>query len=129
MAEDYHQQYLAKNPNGYCGIGVCGVPSKSRRYRWGSGRSRRGYLASISTPRGYAKQILGIAIDRTAQAITDGRNAVQGLRASTIESNDLAEAIGTLGEELAAEAGGHALVRLSVKGGRRVSRSAPDRAR
>ena len=24
-AEDYHQQYLAKNPNGYCGIGGCGV--------------------------------------------------------------------------------------------------------
>ena len=27
-AEDYHQQYLAKNPNGYCGIGGCGVPLK-----------------------------------------------------------------------------------------------------
>ena len=25
---DYHQQYLAKNPNGYCGIGGCGVPFK-----------------------------------------------------------------------------------------------------
>jgi peptide-methionine (S)-S-oxide reductase len=25
-AEDYHQQYLAKNPNGYCGLGGCGVP-------------------------------------------------------------------------------------------------------
>ena len=24
-AEDYHQQYLAKNPSGYCGIGVTGV--------------------------------------------------------------------------------------------------------
>jgi peptide-methionine (S)-S-oxide reductase len=24
-AEDYHQQYLAKNPDGYCGIGGCGV--------------------------------------------------------------------------------------------------------
>ncbi|MCP5231036.1 MAG: peptide-methionine (S)-S-oxide reductase MsrA [Zoogloeaceae bacterium] len=24
-AEDYHQQYLAKNPNGYCGHGGCGV--------------------------------------------------------------------------------------------------------
>jgi peptide-methionine (S)-S-oxide reductase len=24
-AEEYHQQYLAKNPNGYCGIGGCGV--------------------------------------------------------------------------------------------------------
>lgn len=24
-AEDYHQQYLAKNPNGYCGLGGVGV--------------------------------------------------------------------------------------------------------
>jgi peptide-methionine (S)-S-oxide reductase len=28
-AEDYHQQYLAKNPDGYCGLGGCGVPYKS----------------------------------------------------------------------------------------------------
>jgi peptide-methionine (S)-S-oxide reductase len=31
-AEDYHQQYLARNPNGYCGLGgtgvTCGVPVK-----------------------------------------------------------------------------------------------------
>ncbi len=27
-AEDYHQQYLAKNPNGYCGHGGCGVKFK-----------------------------------------------------------------------------------------------------
>jgi len=25
----YHQQYLAKNPDGYCGIGGCGVPFES----------------------------------------------------------------------------------------------------
>lgn len=25
-AEDYHQQYLAKNPGGYCGLGGCGIP-------------------------------------------------------------------------------------------------------
>jgi len=28
-AEDYHQQYLAKNPDGYCGIGGCGIPLKT----------------------------------------------------------------------------------------------------
>jgi peptide-methionine (S)-S-oxide reductase len=28
-AEDYHQQYLAKNPDGYCGLGGCGVPFES----------------------------------------------------------------------------------------------------
>ncbi len=25
FAEDYHQQYLAKNPDGYCGLGGTGV--------------------------------------------------------------------------------------------------------
>ena len=25
-AEDYHQQYLAKNPGGYCGLGGSGIP-------------------------------------------------------------------------------------------------------
>jgi peptide-methionine (S)-S-oxide reductase len=25
FAENYHQQYLAKNPNGYCGLGGTGV--------------------------------------------------------------------------------------------------------
>ena len=25
-AEDYHQQYLAKNPDGYCGVAGTGVP-------------------------------------------------------------------------------------------------------
>lgn len=28
-AEDYHQQYLAKNPDGYCGLGGCGVAFES----------------------------------------------------------------------------------------------------
>ena len=28
-AEDYHQQYLAKNPNGYCGLGSTGVTCSS----------------------------------------------------------------------------------------------------
>jgi len=34
-AEGYHQQYLAKNPNGYCGIGGCGVPFKLAELRVG----------------------------------------------------------------------------------------------
>jgi peptide-methionine (S)-S-oxide reductase len=34
-AEDYHQQYLAKNPDGYCGIGGCGVPFKSADLKLG----------------------------------------------------------------------------------------------
>ena len=35
-AEDYHQQYLAKNPNGYCGIGGCGVPFKTAELQVGA---------------------------------------------------------------------------------------------
>jgi len=49
-----------------------------------------------------AKQRLDDAIDQAAQAITEGRDAVEGLRSSTIETNDLAAALSTLGEELAA---------------------------
>jgi len=49
-----------------------------------------------------AQKTLGSAIDQAAQAITEGRDAVQGLRSSTVVTNDLAQAINTLGEELAA---------------------------
>ena len=50
-----------------------------------------------------AKQRLGSAIDQAAQAITESRDAVQQLRSSTRVTNDLARAIQTLGEELAAK--------------------------
>jgi len=48
-----------------------------------------------------AKQSFASAIDQAAQAITEGRDVVQGLRSSTVVSNDLALAINTLGEVLA----------------------------
>ena len=47
-----------------------------------------------------AKGELDGAIQQAARAITEGRDAVQGLRASTLERNDLALAISTLGREL-----------------------------
>jgi signal transduction histidine kinase len=50
-----------------------------------------------------AKEKLDSAIERAAKAITEGRDAVQGLRASTVEQNDLALAIRTLGGELVSE--------------------------
>ena len=50
---------------------------------------------------GEAKQRFESAIDQAAQAITEGRDAVQGLRSSTVVPNDLAQAINTLGKELA----------------------------
>jgi signal transduction histidine kinase/ligand-binding sensor domain-containing protein len=49
-----------------------------------------------------AKQTLDSAIEQAAQAITEGRDAVQGLRSSTVVTNDLPLAINTLGEELGA---------------------------
>ncbi len=48
-----------------------------------------------------AKRSFESAIDQAAKAITEGRDAVQGLRSSTVVRNDLALAISTLGEELA----------------------------
>jgi signal transduction histidine kinase len=59
-------------------------------------------LALCETRPAEAKEVLRSSIEQTAQAITEGREAVQGLRASTVERNDLARAISTLGEELAA---------------------------
>jgi len=50
-----------------------------------------------------AKQLLDGAINQAAEAITEGRDAVQGLRSSVEESNNLAEAIGSLAKELAAD--------------------------
>ena len=48
-----------------------------------------------------AKEQLEIAINQAGAAIAEGRDAVQGLRESTVEGNDLAPAITTCGEELA----------------------------
>jgi signal transduction histidine kinase/ligand-binding sensor domain-containing protein len=50
-----------------------------------------------------ARKTLESAIDQAAQAITEGRDAVQGLRSSTVVTNDLAVAVTALGEELAGD--------------------------
>jgi signal transduction histidine kinase len=65
-----------------------------------------------------AKDQLDRTIERAAQAITEGRDAVQGLRASTVETNDLAQAINTLGGELAAVLGNpdNPAFRVTVEG-------------
>jgi signal transduction histidine kinase/ligand-binding sensor domain-containing protein len=57
--------------------------------------------ATNSLPDADAKRNFERAIDQGSQAITEGRDAVQNLRASTVLTNDLAEAICTLGRELA----------------------------
>jgi len=65
-----------------------------------------------------AKEKLGSAIEQAAGAITEGRDAVEGLRASTAERNDLALAIRTLGEELESDSSNHrpATFRVAVEG-------------
>jgi len=50
-----------------------------------------------------AKRIVVSAVDQAAQAITEGRHAVEGLRTSAAESTDLAAELRTLGELAAAE--------------------------
>jgi signal transduction histidine kinase/ligand-binding sensor domain-containing protein len=51
-----------------------------------------------------ARKVLEATADHASQAIAEGRDAVQGLRLSTVEKNDLAVAIRTVGEELASAA-------------------------
>ena len=64
-----------------------------------------------------AKEKLDRSIERAVDAITEGRDTVQGLRESTIQSNDLALAISTLGEELANGSTGHRpTFRVAVEG-------------
>jgi signal transduction histidine kinase/ligand-binding sensor domain-containing protein len=54
-----------------------------------------------------AGKTLEVAIEQARTAIAEARDAVQGLRLSTLVTNDLAPAIGTLGEGLAADESGH----------------------
>ena len=75
-----------------------------------------------------AKEKLDGAIQQAAKAITEGRDAVQGLRASTVERNDLAVAIRTLGDELATDASAHQPPDIQCRSRGRDARSAPDRS-
>jgi signal transduction histidine kinase/ligand-binding sensor domain-containing protein len=65
-----------------------------------------------------ARQVLESALDQTRQALTEGRQAVQGLRHSEVETQEFTEAVRTLAEELASDpalASG-AEVRLNIDG-------------
>jgi signal transduction histidine kinase/ligand-binding sensor domain-containing protein len=50
-----------------------------------------------------AKQRLDSAIDQAAAAITEGRDAVQGLRSSSFATNDLASGIVAIGKEITSD--------------------------
>ena len=63
-----------------------------------------------------SKQVLASAIDQAAEAITEGRDAVQGLRTSASEMNDLADSIRAFGEELAIKDTAKASLRVEVQG-------------
>jgi signal transduction histidine kinase len=56
---------------------------------------------------GEAQEALDSTIEQVAEAIKEGRNAVQGLRSSTVEGNDLALAIRTIGEALVTGSSNH----------------------
>jgi signal transduction histidine kinase len=70
-------------------------------------------------PPGKAKEALEKALDRADQAIVEGRDAIQNLRSSTTATNDLAETLTALGEELAPARDGEgasATFRVSIEG-------------
>jgi signal transduction histidine kinase len=62
-----------------------------------------------------ARRRLGTAIEGAFEAITEGRNAVQGLRALAVGTNDLAPVIKTLGEDLMAQGTDPAPVEFRVE--------------
>jgi signal transduction histidine kinase len=62
-----------------------------------------------------AEELLDRMVEQIRQAITEGRDAVQGLRSSTAIANDLARAIATFGEGLASDVGSPEF-RVSVEG-------------
>jgi signal transduction histidine kinase/ligand-binding sensor domain-containing protein len=62
-----------------------------------------------------ALKTLEETIVQAQQAINEGREAVQGLRSSTVIANDLARAFATLGEELAVKQDSHNPVAFQVE--------------
>jgi signal transduction histidine kinase len=70
-------------------------------------------------PPGEAKEALEKVLDRADKAIVEGRDAIQNLRSSTKLTNELAEALTALGQELAVnpDDGGHSTkFRVSIEG-------------
>jgi signal transduction histidine kinase len=63
-----------------------------------------------------SKQILSGAIDRAAEAITEGRDTVQGLRTSMVDTSSLVDSLRALAEDLANENGNSASAHIEVQG-------------
>ena len=75
-------------------------------------------LSVMLADRPEAQQKLEGLLEQGQQAINEGREAVLGLRSSTVIANDLARAFTKLGEELAAKQDGHnpAAFQVEVEG-------------
>jgi signal transduction histidine kinase len=68
-----------------------------------------------------ARDALAEGVQQATIAVTEGREAVQGLRESITETNDLAEAIRAVAQEVAAEVGDEAAgVDIEVQGAPRT---------
>jgi len=67
---------------------------------------------------GEARKVLEEVIEQARSAITEGRDAVHGLRSSVVLTNELAQAISNLGEQLNSEPAGRqsASFRVDVQG-------------
>jgi signal transduction histidine kinase len=63
-----------------------------------------------------SKEMLASAIDQVAEAITEGRDTVQGLRASALETNNLADSLRALVEALVNEQGHATAAQVDVHG-------------
>jgi signal transduction histidine kinase/ligand-binding sensor domain-containing protein len=72
-------------------------------------------LSVMLADRPEAQQKLEGFLEQGQQAINEGREAVQGLRSSTVIANDLARAFTTFGEELAAKQDSHNPVAFQVE--------------
>ena len=72
-------------------------------------------LSVMLADRPEAQQELEGLLEQGQQAINEGREAVLGLRSSTVIANDLARAFTTLGEELAAKQDSHTPVAFQVE--------------
>jgi signal transduction histidine kinase len=62
-----------------------------------------------------AIQALDSALERTEQAIVEGRDAIHDLRASTVATNELAQAVTALGKEMSHELASQGSVHGSAK--------------
>ena len=62
-----------------------------------------------------ARERLERALDQAEAAITEGRDAVQGLRSSAVTVNDLANGIAAIGAELTSDPVGRVRPRLASK--------------